>query len=84
MAVIIEFTLRREISSSFLNSILIRSHNMNNWYCRDFHVTDNMLQKFNIDMYGKPHHTSNENENDESKDGKLKTLLLCVKFILSY
>lgn len=44
---------------------MIRSCTMNNLCCRDFHITDDMLQKFNASKYDRPH---NENESDEGED----------------
>lgn len=66
-ATIVKSRLRNKTSCSLLNSILmIRSCTMmNNSCCRDFHVTDDMLQKFNASMYDRPH---NANESDEGED----------------
>lgn len=61
---IVKSKLRNKISCDLLNSILmIKSHLItNNSCCRNFTVTEDMLQKFNVSMYNKPQDQTQEEQ----------------------
>lgn len=75
-ATLVKTKVRNKIGYKLLNSILmVRSHlMMNNSCCKNFHVSGEMLSKFNVTMYNNPRENPEGEEVSEDEEALLQVL----------